>query len=207
MSEFVLSFRVIVNGNFMDAALPVAEKRNILNEKLNEFENHIIDEFDMLMGDRIGEVLNGFETEFRFIHVLDVADARESFITTTKVLIDMSTEDIITPEVEDQVREILRGNLDGLADNLQYHHLFDGEDAPGVNAGEGDEVFTGLGVITTAYGAQNGGRRRGAKKTRKASKKRRVSHKRRASHKRRSATRKNKRRASHKRRVSHKRRA
>jgi hypothetical protein len=200
MPELLLTFRLIVEGNFVDAALPIGEKREILNQKLNEFEGYITDEFDMLLGDRIGEVLNGFETEFRFEHTIDVAEARQSFGTTTKVFVDLTTEDILTPEIEDQVRQILRENLDGMADNLQNYHLFDGEDAPGVDAGEGDEAFTGLGVITAAYGAQNGGRRRRAtKKVRKTSKKRRVSHK------RRSATRKNK-RSKTKRRVSHKRR-
>ncbi len=185
----------------MNAALPVAEKREILNNKLADFEDKILEEFDNLLGDRIGAVLNGFETEFRFVHTINAAAARQSFTTTTKVLVDVRTEDIVTPEIEEQVRQVLRDNLNGLAENLEYYHHFDGPDAPGVDEDEGDEDFTGLGVITTVFGAQNGGRRRAAtrkskrtmkravkravkrsvsKKTRKSNKRRAATHKRRA---------------------------
>jgi hypothetical protein len=197
MSEISISFRVMVEGNFINAALPVADKRNILTQKLADFEGDIEEEVDNLIGDDIGGVLNGYEMEFRFIHAIAVQDAAQQFNTTTKVLIDISTDDIVSPEIEEQVNQILRDNLNGLADNLAELHHFDGTDVHvGRHAGEGDEDFTGYGAISTVFGAQNGGRRRGrrsvtkkrrvanqkrraSKKTRKSLKKRRVvSHKR-----------------------------
>jgi hypothetical protein len=193
MSEFTISFRAMVEGNFINAALPEADKRSILNQKLAEFGGHIEEEVDNLIGDDIGGVLNGYEMDFRFIHTIVVQNASQLFRTTTKVLIDISTDDIVSPEIEEQVNQILRDNLDGLADNLAELHHFDGTDVHvGRHAGEGDEDFTGYGTISTVFGAQNGGRRRvshkrSTSKRRSATKKRRASKKTRKSSKKRRA--------------------
>ena len=130
MSEFTISFRAMVEGNFINAALPEADKRSILNQKLAEFGGHIEEEVDNLIGDDIGGVLNGYEMDFRFIHTIVLQNASQLFRTTTKVLIDISTDDIVSPEIEEQVNQILRDNLNGLADNLAELHHFDGNRCP-----------------------------------------------------------------------------